>query len=164
MPSKIINHILKFLLKLRRSWWFLTRPSTKWVRVILLNNWKILLVKHTYDWLWNLPGWGVKRRESLKQAIVRELREETNIDLVDSRQVLALFGVYENDREYKKDIIFVFMIELNNVNPDLDFGRSVEIESWQFFDTNKLPDNLSGWTVRRIEELAKWKLSNFTKW
>lgn len=142
----------------------MTRPETKWVRIILLNDWKILLVKHTYDGLWNLPGWGVKKWEWLKHAIIRELKEETGINLINIEQVLALFWVYENNREYKKDIIFVFKIELNNINLGSDLCKSFEIESRGFFDIFELPNNLSWWTARRIEELAKWKYSNFTKW
>ncbi|MGL5742425.1 MAG: NUDIX domain-containing protein [Legionella sp.] len=43
--------------------------------IILNNNQQILLVKHTYQPHWYLPGGGVKKRESAQEDIIRELKE-----------------------------------------------------------------------------------------
>jgi ADP-ribose pyrophosphatase YjhB (NUDIX family) len=58
-------------------------------------NGKVLLVKHTYrspSHQWGLPGGWARGRERLEQALVRELREETGLDIVVERLVAVHSG------------------------------------------------------------------------
>lgn len=51
-------------------------------RAIVLNaENKVLLVKHRFDWKWVLPGWHRENDESPHETIIRELREEFQIEV-----------------------------------------------------------------------------------
>jgi len=54
----------------------------------------LLLVHKTDNDLWALPGGGVDPGESVSQAVVREVKEETGFDV----EVIELSGVYTNPR------------------------------------------------------------------
>lgn len=118
------------------------------VRVLLIRDNAILLVKHTYQQHWYLPGGGVKKGETLQEAIRREAREEVGIDLRD----LTLFGAYSNFGEYKSDHIIVFLCTdfLLRGSP-----MSSEIEKCCFFDLENLPADISPGTKRRVEEYMR---------
>jgi ADP-ribose pyrophosphatase YjhB (NUDIX family) len=55
--------------------WRVTRPITVGVRLILEKEHAMLLVKHTYQSQWYLPGGGVGRDETLEAAARREAAE-----------------------------------------------------------------------------------------
>lgn len=54
------------------------------IAVLLVQDGKILLVQHekNNNLYWLLPGGGVEFGETLEQAATRELKEETNLDIV----------------------------------------------------------------------------------
>ncbi len=88
---------MRLLYQLDRLRLYITRPITVGVRLILTNDQSILLVKHTYQQHWYLPGGGVKKGETLEQTARREMAEEVGAKLGR----LRLFGVYTNFYEYK---------------------------------------------------------------
>ncbi len=113
---KIQNLPAIIIQTLRRLYWFIFRPTTRGVRVILYSDRalsaetglreRFLLVKHSYDPLWYLPGGGLHRDEEPAIGALREIKEELGIDL--NEEELEFFGEYINDGEYKKDTIYVF--------------------------------------------------------
>jgi mutator protein MutT len=61
----------------------------------LLRNGRVLLAHRSpgrrwYPGVWDLPGGHVEPGESDRQALVRELREELRVEVVDSAQVAEL--------------------------------------------------------------------------
>ena len=54
------------------------KTTTRWI--IFNKENKILLVKHKVDWKWVLPGWHRENDESPHEALVREIKEEFQIN------------------------------------------------------------------------------------
>ena len=131
-------------------WWGRLRPArlTVGVRALVIDgDERICLVRHTYRDGWFLPGGGVKTGESLVEAMSRELREETGIELPEAPQ--RVHGVYSSFREHKSDHIVVFVVrewEVGSTN-------SAEIAEVGFFAAGELPPGTSAATTRRIKEL-----------
>src|SRR5688572_2850561 len=71
----------------------LSKRLTVGVRAVLLDDRKVLLIKHTYLPGWQFPGGGVEPGETAEQAAAREVLEETGY-AVSGRP--ALHGLYLN--------------------------------------------------------------------
>lgn len=151
-----MNKFKQFLYKIYRLSWKITKPQTIGVRAILTKENKILLVKHTYSNQWFLPGGGLKKGETLEQAIKRELDEELGLKLKN----LHLFGAYHNFFEGKKDYIIVFQSD----DFSLPNKTDSEIETYAFIDINHLPEETSAGTRKRILELIENNASNYGSW
>jgi len=151
-----MNLIKNFLYKIYRLSWKITKPQTIGVRAILTEENKILLVKHTYSNQWFLPGGGLKKGETLEQAITRELDEELGVKLKN----LHLFGAYHNFFEGKKDYIIVFKSD----DFSLPNKTDSEIETYAFFDVNNLPEKTSVGTRKRISEFIENGSSHHGSW
>ncbi len=133
---------------LNRLRYQITRPVTVGVRLLLTHEGKVLLVKHTYQRQWYLPGGGVKRHETLEDAAQREAREEVGALLGP----LRLFGVYTNFYEAKSDHVIVFAsvpITLTGQTDDR------EIERFVWFALDALPEDTSPGSRRRIVEYTQ---------
>ena len=137
---KLLPRLIHTLATLR---WYLIRPITVGVRVLPIRDDTILLVKHTYQEYWYLPGGGVKKGETLEAAIRREVREEIGAELGN----LALVGVYSNFYEYKSDHIVVFLCK----DFTLDGKMDNEIAEFRLFKIAELPADISPGSRRRIE-------------
>jgi 8-oxo-dGTP pyrophosphatase MutT (NUDIX family) len=136
--------------------WRITKPVTQGARVMIIQEGKVLLVKHAYQNQYFLPGGRVKKGETFEQAARRELVEEVGMEVT----ALQLFGEYNNFYEYKKDTIVVFLAEVGRTV----WVHDIEIESFGFFRLDELPANVSPGTRRRIVEYAKGSLANQGAW
>lgn len=167
MPKRFISSIIKlskgnlgiftkYFYKTGKFLWKITKPVTAGVRVLLIKDNKVLLVKHTYQKHWYLPGGGIKKGETFEEAIRREFKEEMDGELGS----LKLFGIYNNFFEYKNDHIVIFLCE------DFSFkGKTdIEIEKFNTFELNSLPIDTAPGTKRRIDEYLDGKTNNFGKW
>lgn len=133
---------------LRRCLWRVTRPVTLGVKVLIADKQqRIVLVRPSYDALWQLPGGGVKRNESFHAAARREVLEECGLNL----QTLSLCQIFFSEREYKRDHIALFFAQIDAV-PALTPSHKGEIADCRFFSLTDLPANLSPATRRRIAE------------
>ncbi|HEY81099.1 MAG TPA: NUDIX domain-containing protein [Anaerolineae bacterium] len=118
-------------------WWRLTRPCTIGVRGVVLNDaGEMLLVRHSYgDRRWFLPGGGHHGGESPSETLVREMREETGLDVA----ITGLVGVYFYTGQYKRDHIYIFACKAVGGGVRLVEG---EIEDIGWFPPDALPDDL----------------------
>jgi ADP-ribose pyrophosphatase YjhB (NUDIX family) len=148
--------LLKLAYRLLLGFWFLFRPVTLGVRLLAIQADRVLLVRHSYQNAWFLPGGGVKRGETLEQAIRREAGEECGAVLSH----LELLGAYSQFGEYKSDHTILFL------SRDLDLvGRpDAEIERLAFFPLDRLPPDLSPGSRRRIEEYVQGQVVRFGEW
>ena len=137
-------NIYKILYRICRVYWKIAKPITVGVRIMLIKDEKILLVKHTYQNSWYLPGGRVKKGERLDQAIIREVSEELGSEL----GCFKLFGTYSNFFEHKNDHIVLFFSNDYTISGETDS----EVEQYQLFDLDNLPSDISPGTKRRIEE------------
>jgi predicted DNA-binding helix-hairpin-helix protein len=62
-----VKRLLKLAYRLMRVYWFVFRPVTLGVRILLVRDSQVLLVRHSYQDAWFLPGGGVKRGENLDE-------------------------------------------------------------------------------------------------
>ncbi len=139
--------LYRYLYPLARIYWHIFRPVTFGVRLILINNQQILLVRHTYLPDWMLPGGTVEYQEDFSTAIKRELHEELNISL---KQV-QLFGLYKSQIEGKRDHV-IFFQSTDQVNQSQIKIDRREIIEYCFFPLTNLPENISPGHRRRINE------------
>lgn len=148
---------LHLLYKIYSLQFFFTQPITIGVRVMLIRDGQVLLVKHSYQDGWLIPGGGIKRKETPEQAARRECREEVGAEIGD----LELIGIYTNYVEHRSDHIVLFVCHDFSIHPKTDF----EIERAEFFDMNDLPDDMMEGNRTRIEEYQiRAKTPQFGEW
>ncbi len=122
------------------------KPSrTVGARAIIVQDDKILLVRHTYTNDWYTVGGGVEKGESTLEALIRELREEVGIVPTETP---ALFGIYHSTKEKRDDYVSLYVCKAFNKSS----VSSLEIAEEKWFPIDNLPANVSPATRRRIEE------------
>jgi ADP-ribose pyrophosphatase YjhB (NUDIX family) len=132
------------------SYFLIKRPMTLGVRAMVINEAdnSVFLVRHTYVPGWYLPGGGVERGQTLRQALDVELAEEANIELTGAPD---LFGVYFNRRASARDHVALFICRSwHQAKPRLP---DKEIAEAGFFPLDALPDGTTDSTRRRIAEV-----------
>lgn len=132
--------------KIATIYWRIFRPQTFGVKLLLINDGKVLLAEHSYTKGFHLPGGGVKSGEMFDEALKREILEELGLDMNN----LQLFGVYQNTKQGKLDTIIAF---ISTEPVDLNKAKlSNEINHVGFYSLNILPTNVSPGSHRRIQE------------
>ena len=140
-----------------RVYCFIFRPICMGVRVMMLQEGKVWLVRQTYTPGWFMPGGGLKRGETLEEAARREAREETGAELGK----ITLMGAYSNLTEWKTDHNIVFICSDFEVSGKPDN----EIAELRAFALNELPEGLfPGHRLRLEEYRAGIKSPQFGKW
>jgi 8-oxo-dGTP pyrophosphatase MutT (NUDIX family) len=130
---------------------FCTRPFSIGVHaVVIRKDGAILLARHTYKSGWYFPGGAVKRGENAVEAMQRELREETGLDLDISAE--QIFGAYYCRHDFRHNHVILFLIRLQDtcsVSED-----KIEIAELKFFLPEKFPPETTSSVSRRLEEIA----------
>lgn len=125
----------------------LHKPVTLGVRVLVEDtDGRVLLVRHTYRPGWYLPGGGIKPRETLHDAAMRELAEETG---VMARETPRLFAAYTNFHQSKSDHVLLYILRRFEQG---QWSPGFEIAQCGFFPREELPPDVSPATLRRLEE------------
>jgi ADP-ribose pyrophosphatase YjhB (NUDIX family) len=96
--------------RLMRTYWKITHPTTHGTLVALWNRGEILLVRNSYVRFYSLPGGYLRKGESPRQAVVRELSEEVGVTARSEDLSLELEETHE--WEGKLDHVQIFGIEL----------------------------------------------------
>jgi 8-oxo-dGTP pyrophosphatase MutT (NUDIX family) len=137
------------LLRALHFYWRLTRGMTLGVRAVVIDEQRrVFLVKHSYVGGWHLPGGGVEVGETVLQAIARELREEGNIDMTEPPR---LHGVFFNDRVSRRDYVALFVVRGFHQSAPPVPNR--EITAHGFFPIDAMPNDTTAGTRARLVEV-----------
>lgn len=136
---------------IRKFWWKVRKPQTLGVKVLVRNSrGEILLVKPAYASSWQIPGGGVEKFEHPRRAGIREIREETGLQLYEDHMVLK--DVFISHHEGKSDCVIFYEATCGEVEATPD---GIEIESAQFFAPSALPIDVSPSVRRRTREISE---------
>jgi len=151
-----MNLFIKIIYQASRFILLLLKPMTIGVRLLMVQEDKILQVKHVYENPWYLPGGIVERGETLDEAVRREAMEEVGAVL----NGLQLFGTYTNIKNRKNDHIAVFISQDFTLNGNSDH----EIEAMAFYPLEGLPDNVSPGSMNRIDDFVRGEIIRYGTW
>lgn len=113
--------------------------------VIVDERHRVLLVRHSYGELnWEIPGGAGEPGESADATAVREVREETGLEVAAER----LTGVYFEPAAKCHHFVFACR-PTTRVEPR---PTSPEITDLRWCDRAALPRPISDFTVRRIDD------------
>lgn len=127
----------------------ITRGMTLGVRALLLQDGRILLVRHGYMPGWYLPGGGVEAGETAGEALAREIAEEAGAALTGAPQ---LFGIYRNARADRRDHVILFVCRAweQRFRPRIP---NREIVAAELFAADALPGETTPATRARVAEV-----------
>lgn len=145
-------------LGLKIKWW-LTRPVSMGVRIMLINDESVVMIRQTYykDG-WYFPGGLVDRGETPLEAAKREAFEEVGATCHSEPRLVGIFTQYV---EYKSDHVVLFVCD--------DFSLSERSASWEVeqikaFALTALPENTSPGGRRRVAEYLAGDLPVSQMW
>jgi ADP-ribose pyrophosphatase YjhB (NUDIX family) len=100
----------------------------------VVRDGKVLFVRRNYEpskGTWTLPGGFAEHTETLDEAVKRELREETGIEV----EVLGVVGVRTRYTEKHGAVLVIFRCALVAGEPQAD---DYEISAAEFFDAEQI--------------------------
>lgn len=130
--------------------WLVIRLSPPRTRVFVIHNGQLLLIR---NWLgngtWKLPGGGLHRHEPAETGAIRELKEETGIDV----EKLEYLGDFYSKSSSIPAHIVCFMVKLD-AKPDLRLPP-LEVSGFKWIPLDKLTEaNLSQTTRSALEHFG----------
>jgi mutator protein MutT len=142
----LINFIHQLVTRVIRKIQSVLGLITLGPRAIILNEHnQVLLVKHTYQDNWHLPGGGLKKGETVQQALFRELEEEIGLIVKGPPQ---LFGIYYHTFLDVNDYPIIYIVRQYIIEKKY----SPEIKEVRWYDYNNLPSAINPGTQRRLVE------------
>ncbi len=125
------------------------------IDVVIIKDRKILLVQRgaePYKGFWATPGGYVSWDESAEQTVIREVKEETNLD-VSAPQLVAVHS--DPGRHPEQTINLVYYV--SDVTGDLKHGDDALDAQW--FPLSEIPERLALDHAENIQETIKKYLS-----
>ncbi len=126
--------------------------------VIVNENNEVLLQKRTDNNLWGLPGGLLELRESISLGALREVKEETNLDV----KLTKFIGIFNNpfmrwrEHDYAQVTSFAFLAEIIGGELKVNDHESTELA---YFSYEMLPSLHSMDTIQIIDAYYKNKFN-----
>lgn len=111
--------------------------------VIVFRDHEVLLIKREDFEVWAPPGGSIDPGESVSDAAIREVREETGLEV----QLIHLVGIYSRPKWDSHIIMFAAQAARGVMRPQAN-----EVVDAQFFDINALPPDLIWWYRQPISD------------
>ncbi|PDT85022.1 NUDIX domain-containing protein [Sinorhizobium sp. BJ1] len=138
------------LARLAHVYFAVSRGMTLGVRAACFDpDGRVFLVRHSYLPGWHFPGGGVDRRETAFEGLVRELKEEGNLELTGPPLLVQVF--YNPGTSKRDHVVFFRCDDVRQVRPKV---ADLEIAAAGFFALDDLPPDTTPATRRRLAELA----------
>jgi ADP-ribose pyrophosphatase YjhB (NUDIX family) len=112
------------------------------VYALIFENGQVLLAhRRDIDW-WNLPGGGMEVGETVDEALCREVREETGLEV----EVEQLVGVYSKPQ--KQEVVLTFRCRVTGGI----LTSTEESRACRYFVPDALPENTLPKHRQRVED------------
>lgn len=148
-PPEMRTWRARLVTRVIHAWFAIARGMTLGVRAAAFDaDGRVFLVRHSYVPGWHMPGGGVERGETLRDALRKELREEGNLEISGEPE---LFAVYFNARTSRRDHVAFYRCNVSQTAPKLPDREIVE---GGFFALDALPDGVTPATRRRLAEVS----------
>ena len=122
------------------------------VQLIILSNNHVLLIKHSYTNKYYFPGGGVKKKESLSDALKREILEELGVK-INQPQLYRITEYYQNSRQ---DYIFLFKTTELSQKSKIEIDK-FEITNYRWFSLSNINKHKSILSPATYRLLTKYK-------
>jgi 8-oxo-dGTP diphosphatase len=105
--------------------------------LIIIND-KILLISHKKKdkIYWLLPGGGVDYSESLEEGLIREFKEELNIDIKVDKPVIINDSIEPDKKRHILNISF----SCEYISGDMSLGEDERLNGYKFFTIDELDE------------------------
>ena len=131
------------------------------VGVIILDNNKVLLGHRCNNYKdtggihendsWCLPGGKQEYDETIQECIIRETKEETDLDISD----IVIFSA-EDDISSDRHFVTIHTYA-KKYSGEVKVMEEEKIDEWKWFDINNLPSNLYSPSKKIIDNYLKRK-------
>lgn len=100
---------------------------------------------------WAFPGGKQEYHETILEGAIREVKEETNLDVSD----LEIFSAFDDIQPTKHYV--TIQIIAHSYSGDLKAMEPTKEDKWEWFDLNNLPKNLYSPTRHFIDAYKELK-------
>lgn len=130
--------------------------------VILNSEDKVLICKSNK---WNkeyvIPGGHIEAGKTMEEALIREVKEETGLDVYQIEIIAINESIYSKSFQNKKHFIFVDFICRSDSNEVI---LNEEAQSYQWIDLNQIEEyNLEKFTAKLLKEIRGDNKSKYKK-
>jgi len=133
------------------------------VGAVILNSEAEVLICKSNKWnqKYVIPGGHIEAGESMEEALIREVKEETGLDVFEIELLGINESIYSESFQNKKHFIFVDFICRSNSN---DVILNEEAQSYEWINLTEVENyNLEKFTAKLLKELRKGDKSKYKK-
>ncbi len=132
---------------------FITRTSPTGEKQVLLGKRKKVIGNK----MWHIPGGHIRFGETFEQALIREVKEETGLDIKKGK----ILWIEENFLGGSHHITITFQAELKDPNQKPENKEPEKCYGWKWFDIQNLPAPL--WRMREfiLEHTSRKRIRRF---